>query len=309
LRGSILAVSVILAWLTYRLVETPIRHGDRLSTKAALLAGIMAVVAGLGFYTMRASGFPARFPGLINQISDFKYDPAPSTRLGTYFLMGDKDETNFKKDPNEILPGRPTMYLWGDSHAAVLYPGVKSAYGDKFNIVQRTFAKTPPFMPDYFNPGGARRVNQFIFDSIVRDRPEVVLLEADWQEYDWPQVERTINALKAVGIRHIVLIGPVPQWNGSLPQQLFNYMRRHRNAPVPVRMTEGVDPRPAAVDRLMSLLGERLGIEYISPCKILGNQDGYLIRIGDTPDSLMTYDSSHLTANCSIFLVSHFPKF
>jgi hypothetical protein len=287
----------------------PIRQGGRLLLKASVLAATMSAVAGIAYYTMSAHGFPSRYPALISQISEFQNDPAPSTRLGTYFLMGDQDETNFKRDANEILKVRPSMYLWGDSHAAVLYPGVKNVYGRRFNIVQRTKANTPPFMPGYFNPGVARQVNQFIYNSIIQDKPEVVLLEADWPDYDWSQVEKTIAALKTAGVRHIVLVGPVPQWSGSLPQQLFNYVRKHRDASVPVRMTEGADPRPAEVDRLMAALAMRLGVEYISPCNILGNQDGYLVRTGDTPESLTTYDSSHLTANCSIFLVSHFPKF
>jgi peptidoglycan/LPS O-acetylase OafA/YrhL len=308
MKFSILAVSVVLAWLTYRLVERPIRHGRRRRRICLALVGAMAAVAGLGCFTKRANGFPSRYPALISEISTFQYDPAVSLRQGAYFLMGDTDETKFKKDPNEIQKGRPTLYLWGDSHAAALYPGVNEAYGKKYNIVQRTTAGTPPFMPDYFNPGGARQINQFVLNSIVRDRPEYVILEADWPEYEWTQVERTIGALKAAGIRHVILVGPVPQWIGTLPQQLFNYVRRHRAEPVPTRMTAGVDSRPADVDRLMASLAERVGAIYFSPCQILGNKDGFLVRIGDTPETVTTYDNSHLTASASIYLVSHFPK-
>ncbi len=114
-------------------------------------------------------------------------------------------------------------------------------------------------------------------------------------------------ALKAAGIHRIVLVGPVPQWIGSLPQQLFGHVRRHRDEPVPVRLKEGADPSPAQVDRLMAGLGQRLGIEYVSPCRILGDQNGYLIRTGETADSLMSFDSSHLTVSGSRYLVSHFP--
>jgi peptidoglycan/LPS O-acetylase OafA/YrhL len=307
-RLSILAASVVLASLTYLLVEKPIRKGGKLAHKAVILTSVMALVAALGYITKRAYGFPSRYPALINEISLYKYNPAVALRVGTYFLMGDQDETNFKKDPNEILSTRPTIYLWGDSHAAVLYPGLNEVYGKRFNIVQRTTAKTAPFMADYFNPGGARQINEYVLTSIIRDKPEYVMLEADWPEYEWTQVERTIVALQAAGIRHVVLVGPVPQWIGTLPQQLFNYARKHRSEPVPVRMSSGLDPRPVQVDKLMAAFSERLGIEYISPCQILGNRDGFLVRVGDTPESITTFDSSHLTPVASTYLVSHFPQ-
>jgi peptidoglycan/LPS O-acetylase OafA/YrhL len=251
-RVTIVCASVVLAWLTYVLVERPVRNGRRARKMVKPLVVAMAAVAGCAYITERARGFPSRFPRLINEISTFNYDPTTAIRQGTYFLMGDQDETNFKRDPNEIQKGKPTLYLWGDSHAAALYPGLSRVYGAKFNIVQRTTAKTPPFMAQYFNPGDARQINEYVFDSIVRDRPDYVFLDANWQGYEWRDVETTIVALKAAGIQHIVVVGPVPQWFGSLPQQLFNYVRRHRADPVPISMTQGADPEPTRLDGLMA---------------------------------------------------------
>jgi peptidoglycan/LPS O-acetylase OafA/YrhL len=308
LRAAVLAASVILAWLTYKYAETPVRRNKRSRGVIAALAGTMAAIAGFGYISLRAAGYPSRFPRLLNEIFTFNYDPAGAVRQGTYFLMGDRDESYFPKDPNEIRKGRPTIYLWGDSHAAALYPGLNAVFGKDHNIVQRTAAKTPPFMPAYFNPGNAQHINRFVLESIQRDKPDAVVLEANWPGYEWQRVEETIFALKEARIRRIVLVGPVPQWIGGLPQQLLNYARWHRSEPVPVRMSAGLDPEPVHLDSLMQALSERLGVEYVSPCKIMGNQDGFLVRTGDTPDSLTTLDQSHLTVSGSVFLVSHFPK-
>ncbi len=49
-------------------------------------------------------------------------------------------------------------------------------------------------------------------------------------------------------------------------------------------------------------------VSYISPCAILGN--GRTCQGASAADDLMVYDSSNiLTANGSIYLVSHFPNF
>jgi hypothetical protein len=73
-------------------------------------------------------------------------------------------------------------------------------------------------------------------------------------------------------------------------------------------MTQGSDPRPARVDKLMAALADRVGAEYVSPCQILGNDAGYLVRTGDTPESMTSFDGSHLTPSGSIYVVSHFPR-
>jgi hypothetical protein len=186
---------------------------------------------------------------------------------------------------------------------------LKSVYGRKFNIVQRTAAAVPPFLAERVNPGNGQQIGQFVLDSIRRDRPEYVLLHASWQGYEWEYVEETILALKKCGIHHVVLVGPVPQWGVGLPQQLYIYYRKHRNEPLPSRMNFGADHEPIRIDGLMASMASRLGIEYISPCTILGGPEGFLVRTGDTPESLTAFDYGHLTASGSEYLVSHFPKF
>jgi hypothetical protein len=74
-------------------------------------------------------------------------------------------------------------------------------------------------------------------------------------------------------------------------------------------MSEGLDPESFRIDEQLAAMAVRQGIEYISPCHLLGNRDGVLVRTGETADSLVVFDNSHLTASGSIYLVSHFPRF
>jgi len=122
-------------------------------------------------------------------------------------------------------------------------------------------------------------------------------------------VEATIGELKSRAVPHVVLVGPMPLWNESLPYLMFEYIRWHRNDVVPLRIQGRISQEPLRIDKAMEVMSQRLGIDYISPCAILGNGDGFLVRVGDAADDLMDYDSSHLTTNGSIYLVSRFPGF
>jgi peptidoglycan/LPS O-acetylase OafA/YrhL len=306
--AALLVLSGVLAWLTFRLVETPIRRRAPTLRRTLMLGTAMVAVAALGWSAVVGHGFPSRFPPQLSAIADFKYDPTAAVREGAYFLIGDQDERSFKQDPNEILPSKPTLYLWGDSHAAALYAGIEAVYGKEYNIVQRTAAQTPPFLPEAFNPGNAQQISRYVLASIIRDRPAIVVLHAEWQRYDWRNITPIAAALKAAGVHHIVVVGPVPQWLGSLRQQLFNFVRTHHAKSLPVRLAVGLDPAPLRLDGLIAALCAQAGVEYVSPCRILGNADGFLVRTGDAADSLMTYDAGHLSVSGSDYLVAHFPR-
>ena len=57
----LIVVSVVLAWLTYRLVERPLRFGAARRRNTVVLVVAMAVVGGAGFGVWQAAGVPGRF--------------------------------------------------------------------------------------------------------------------------------------------------------------------------------------------------------------------------------------------------------
>ncbi len=309
IKWAAITVSALLAYLTYLIVERPSRNGRRESLKTAILLAGMALVGITGFVTFRSNGFPNRFPPIIRELTNFSYDYGKYWREGEYFLDSDQNETSFGDDSGEAKNGRPSIYLWGDSHAAALYPGYVASFGPAYNIVQRTAAGAAPIIgKEIDDRPNAKRINQFVFDSIRRDRPAIVVLAANWPVYEWRGVAITIAALQDAGIRRIVVVGPVPQWVGGLPQQMFNYFERHGLKALPMRMRTGMNSEPFRVDALMGPFCKNLGVEYVSPCAIFENEDGYLVRLGDTADTLVSFDYGHLTKIGSEYLVARFPR-
>jgi peptidoglycan/LPS O-acetylase OafA/YrhL len=59
-RAGLIVLSVVLAWLTYRLIERPIRFGRHGSLKVSLLAVLMLVFGVVGLLTFHEKGFPSR---------------------------------------------------------------------------------------------------------------------------------------------------------------------------------------------------------------------------------------------------------
>ncbi len=308
--GAVL-LSLALAWGTYRLVEIPIRRGPRGPARVLVPSAAMVAVGLLAWASYRAGGIPDRFPKIVQDLDrfEFKYDNGAPWRQGTYFLSSDSTGRDFKVDPDEIVPGRPTLVLWGDSHAAQLYPGYRRYFSGRYNIVQRTAINTGPFvgMERAYQPA-MRGLNDSILETIGRIHPDQVVLAADWQQYDWQTIEGTILALRGIGIVHITVVGPVPHWKGSLPQQLLIHYRTHPGDPLPTRMREGALESTGGVDRGLAGLCGRLGVAYLSPYRILADRDGFITRLGDGADRIVTWDSSHLTVAGSEYLVARFPR-
>ena len=313
-------VSIALAWLTYRLIEKPIRFGKHSQTKTIILLALMVVVgyAGYNCYDRDGLGFRLgslgfRLPIIFQTLTwteKEKRDLDKEWRAGSCFLTPDQDYTNFNACKSQ--PGnenKPSLLLWGDSFAAQLYPGYKASLGEKYKIIQRTSSNCPPFLNmEIDDRPPCKEINDHIFELIKNDKPDKVVLAANREINDWKNIQATISRLHQIGINNIDLIGPVPEWNDSLYKQLYLKFISGRNHPLPYRMEFGLNQNFIQLDSLLSDLSKRLGVNYISARKILCNESGCITRFGDTADTLTTYDAAHLTPMASRFLVAQFPK-
>jgi peptidoglycan/LPS O-acetylase OafA/YrhL len=115
---AIAGISVLLALLTYLIVERPIRYGKRAQNqKSILLIFLLGVLGGGGYYVFQEEGFPDRFKASRQMLMNLDTPPAHNNDcLQAYAgtLLGDPSVT-FCLYSN--VGSSETILLLGDSHA------------------------------------------------------------------------------------------------------------------------------------------------------------------------------------------------
>jgi hypothetical protein len=314
---GLIALSTVLSWLTYRFVERPIRFGKLIvETKKVPLAlcAILLVTAILGGYTYQRDGFSFRFPKFIQALLNNQPKLDEGWRSGSCIL--DQGHPSSEFSPNCVdKDKRPLLFLWGDSHAAALYPGLKhlqdtGAY--TFGVAQRTAAVCPPIIGDA-RPW-CNEINGDSFKRIKELKPEIVMMYAYWSHgldgkggfaglYDLTKLDATVAELKKIGVKKIILMGPTPYWRNSLPHNIVETWKKTKTiTKPPLRMSYGDFGLLAELplyDRQMREIAKRLDVSYISGVDFLCNKDGCLTRDGEDGVKVASVDYGHLTVDAA----------
>ena len=313
----------LLAWLTKEIVEEPIRFG-KLGLMQRRLPPIWPVVSGLvligllGLVVVAANGIPSRFSAALRTVAEWsESNPDADWRVDRcYFYTSTNREFASECTPVK-RPGVPLVLLWGDSHAADLYPGLANIQSTmNFDIVQWTAAGCAPTVTALVDENQTcprRRAMAIRKLSLVN--PNVVVLGGAWERYQelgrpsaeiLGMVTDTIRYLQSNGVKRIVVFGPGPLWNVSLPVDLFRFMVRTRSDQVPERLGR-VSDAIWQLDAAMAAQAGALNVQYVSVLDDFCDKSGCL-TIGDRtlhrPD-LLFRDRDHLTVSGSKVLIEN----
>lgn len=316
IRIAAVFASFVLAWLTYRLIEKPIRsRGEgpaRGMTIALCVAMTVVGLIGYNIYDRNGLGFRN-----ANRTSNSAmYDWTTGYRLNQCFLAavdslsGPSAFADYCSGVTKAAIRKPLVMIWGDSHAASLYRGLysqKDASG--FDLAQYNAGGCPPivgFAED--NRAKCKDINQYVMEKIKMLRPDTVILAANWAMYngrdkwnllDFDKLKSTVQMLRSLGVPNIVLVGQLPCFESRQPKvgaQVFvankvDRTYRHFNS------------ESLQANRKIKAFAEENRVEFVSPIDLLCNADGCLISTSRTKLMPLAWDYCHLTEAGSTLLI------
>ena len=305
-KAGVLAVSFLLSTLTYYFWERPLRKSQAPWNLAALIL-LMVVVGVSGRLIQKQHGYPGRFPASIQRIVNTAYsDPhRKSYRSGTCFVNKDGPKLFSDKCLEPASAAGKKIFLWGDSHAAHLYPGLQRyEHQGGYRVIQFTTSGCPPIMAiEIPKRPSCKATNERIIELIGQTHPDIVLMAAYWtasKHVDLDKLSLTISSIKKLNIQKIIFMGPVPSWSLPLPQLLVRFSKRNNWNDPPDRLPLAFVGNTSMMDEQWSTFAEKNQVAYISSYRTFCNLDGCLAKIAGEP---VAFDARHLTNAGSSFLI------
>lgn len=325
---GILAVSMsmVLAYLTYSIVELPLRRWGSLAKTPVFITSAVALAV-MGQMSFIDKGLPNR-PGMPSALAgkdSYSQYFENSLPKWSYFtkqgiIAAYRYECDFF-DVDSYRAGKMTMeprkeissecytpktqqkvMIWGDSHAQQYYYGLSKTLSDRISILQVASSGCESNMPGMAT-GGRRycdRSNEFAFEVMQREKPQVLII-AQLEQLDVSnKLDQLAAKAKSLGVEKIIVVGPVPRFT----QNLYQLVIRKYWAATPRRVKGDLRQEPFTRDReLQDKFGKgQGGFTYISAINGFCDAAGCMTYVGaDRLAGLVTFDYGHLSLPASKF--------
>lgn len=187
-RITMVTISFVLAWLTMRVIERPLRRSNNGGRKAIALSVCMAIVFVMGLATYANDGLAFRAVARRSQpyIASMIDSPRSKECFDVHYAHERGDGWNCVIN---APAGPPTAFVFGDSHVASLLPAFEAAATETGRSLYLTgFSACPPLL-------GIRQVradlvirncqalNERVFRFVVDQKIPDLYLVAAWSYY------------------------------------------------------------------------------------------------------------------------------
>ncbi|AEV61682.1 acyltransferase family protein [Pseudomonas ogarae] len=300
-------LTLILAEVSYRLIEKKAKITFLPSKRnLAFLASLTPIifVVSLGFIINKADGYPNRFPAKASDLARYKFS-LNEYRDGKCFMRPEQTHEAFNNCNDSRVHPAQTILLWGDSHAAHLYPGILKNLPKNKSITQFTASGCPPFIGvDINDRKNCRDINDFVADWIINNQPGEVILSARWSKYNWKSLRHTLEFLQAKGVNNITVFGPAPIWNRTLTDILLKNSLLN-NASLPEREKNHLISDDGT-DEGIRKISREYGVNFVSVRKIFCTEQGCMTYLNTKNGPVPTaWDTAHLSSEASDHLIFH----
>lgn len=226
---ALFALSILLAWLSYRFVETPFRTGAprQWAVPSLAIAGVALLAVGVSGIVQQ--GYKQRFDDAVLAFDEARNPTIPyrGCHVDEQCIVGDDAV-------------QPTIVLWGDSHMLAWAPGLDEVLAAQGKSAYLYYTPAcPPFLGvEVTRKSNCRTRNEAVRAEILADdNIDTVILAARWGlNFDNPKwfvradstgqakppargIANTVAALDDMGKR-ILVVGPVPVWKRDVPMMI-----------------------------------------------------------------------------------------
>lgn len=310
-RIILVLVSFLLAYLSWRFVETPFRIrtiGESRPAVFAYTCGGMGGCALLGICVFIFQGIPQRFPPAVVAVDKMRIKekneyPVPMmsferARSGMIPVYVDSEDAATK------------IFVWGDSHSRVILPAIEKVFdGIDYHMEVTWYPSTPPIL-DYIPSARfalrdqAPQYNEMICEYILQNEFDHVVLVGKWSEHlpvsnsgSDQEVQiinslaETVRRLSSAGVQPWIVL-QVPRYSVNIPKVFIargHFSQDIGNYLIPVEGGDFFNERLISHWKVM----EDAGAGLIDPSQeLIGNDGKFLIG-----SRVMAYyfDNNHLS--------------
>ncbi|MAU68584.1 acyltransferase family protein [Hyphomonas sp.] len=264
-----LGLCILLAWLVYRFVETPMRQ-IRWKTPAVLVAALVCATgtAAAGWAGAKVNARLFADQPAYQRVPDF-HAAEQAWRVGTCLLRDSQSWTDWQAGACTIGEGgAPPVLLFGDSFAAHYVPGlVRRGGANGAPVIEYAMEGCPPTLaPDSPGTSACRAFRAQAVDLASRLGVDHVIVAGSWLEYGTGismQADSTLTAFKAAGIE-VTLVGQSP--NFHIPPYMIIARTVPPDAP---QASLPLSAEARAMNTRLARLAARNGAAFIDPAALL----------------------------------------
>jgi hypothetical protein len=257
----------------------------------------------VGFALAWSNGLPWRFPASLRRLDSYALMSDDVSREWRRHRCMLETESTFAGECVDTVPASaPLAVLWGDSHAAALYPGLHGLQPQLgFRMAQFSTRRCPPIL-DFVSPRvqlespQCLAVNRDVVRRIAELKPRVVFMTAWWELYQPDLLRRTLDTLRAVGVQRVVVVGDVPVWRSDAARTLFREYDANPAGGVPLRISLEHFRLQHGSDSTIAAAAHAGGAEFVSLLNFLCDAATCMSYL---PDGMAYSDGNHLSPPAS----------
>lgn len=200
--------------------------------------------------------------------------------------------------------GSGGIFIWGDSHAQALSYGIRKVFGH-VNINQVTSSSCRPLIKDDTKSSGeykksCDRSNEMARQSILKINPEVIIL-AQRIDHDENEYKEILSYVSSNNLRSkVLLVGPIPQWEPSLPNTIA---KRHFDKGNKSISDASFVSKVFDINNKLHSEYDQTDIKHVSLVDYLCDEQNCLAKVDDENTPLV-WDYGHLSLEGSVYVAN-----